>query len=85
MTLKERYYGKNPHGTMHYTNTMGIVVWFPDDNDKFDCDIVSANWCLDHGYSNFRKHKINYTAAGRGYFYKNKRKVYTDEIMRVNF
>ena len=59
MTLKERYYGKNPHGTMHYTNTMGIVVWFPDDNDKFDCDIVSANWCLDHGYSNFRKHKIN--------------------------
>ena len=77
MKLQDKYTNCKPDGSIHYTNTMGVVVWLIDDET-----LVSANWCGDD-YKNFRHHKINTTIGGRCYFWKNRKRIYLDEMIRV--
>ena len=83
MTIEDRYSKRKPDGSMHYCNTIGVAVWYPQDEDKIDSEIISANWIIDIGYKNFRRHKLKMAKSGRPYFWKNRRRIYLDEVMRI--
>ena len=83
--MYKRYAEVVPIGTYAFCNTFGILVFEPDEVDKYkeNCDLVCA-WsnCSENVYG-YHRHKIHYTTAGRAYIRKGSLKIYLDEIMRT--
>lgn len=81
-SLYKRYENKEAIGTLPLTDVACILVFDPDENDKYDCDLVTA---LENSgvRSGFHKHKIFYTSSGRAYIRKGQQRVYLDEVIRV--
>ena len=77
-----RYGDKNPIGAMHFTNCFGVLIYEPDEFDKYDCDLVCC-WCSTDSKYGFHRHQIHYTTSGRDYIRKGSLRIYLDEIMRV--
>lgn len=82
--LYKKYGNCIPIGTKHLTNTFGIVLFEPLEDDKFDCDFISAYWHDGMGYSRFARIKAHTTSNGRLYVLKNNIKYYLDEFLRTD-
>ncbi len=79
--MYKRYANNKPMGTYTLTNCFGLVVFEPDEIDKYDCELVCAWWSTEGMYG-FHKHMIHYTALGRGFIRKGGTRIYLDEVMR---
>lgn len=82
LPMYKRYENIEPVGATHITNTFGLLVYEPDENDKFDCDFVCC-WHNGENAYGFHKHMVHYTTAGRPFIRKGSLRFYLDEIMRV--
>lgn len=80
--MYKRYESQKPIGAISLCNTFGLLVFNPDNEDKYSCDLIAAynNGEKTWGY---HKHKIHYSTAGRAYIRKGSMSIYLDEIMRV--
>lgn len=83
--MYKRYAEVAPIGAYALCNTFGILVFEPDEVDKYkeNCDLICA-WsnCGESVYG-YHRHKIHYTTAGKAYIRKGSLKIYLDEIMRT--
>ena len=68
---------REPDGVMHYTNTIGLAVWFDGDG------LIVADYINDVGYKGFRHHRICYSPSGRTFFWHGGHRIYLDNIMRT--
>lgn len=81
--LYRRYQNERPVGVQALSNTFGIAVFDPLEEDRSDCDYVAA-WFTEDDYEGFHRHKVSYTPSGRAYLRKGRFKFYLDEIMRTD-
>lgn len=79
MTLKQRYKDARPIVVYPITNFGGLVIL---DIDYIDNCVVTA-WDFGDGYMSIRRHKVYYSASGRDYIVKAKRRYYIDDFVRV--
>lgn len=80
--MYKRYSNKKPIGACHFANTFGLLVYEPDDEDVYKCDLITA-WCNGDRAWGYHSNKIHYTASGKAYLRKGSIRVYLDEIMRL--
>ena len=81
-TLHETYGDKKPCGTLTLCTWGGLVLYDPVDDDRYECDFITA-WNLYGKPLNFRRSKVHYTTSGKAYINKGRGRYYLDEIMRV--
>ena len=82
--MYKRYENAAPIGSMALCNTFGVLVYEPDEIDKYkeDCDLIVA-WCnCGESVWGFHKHKIHYSTAGRAFVRKGSMRIHLDEVMR---
>ena len=82
--MYKRYENAAPIGSMALCDTFGVLVYEPDETDKYkeDCDLIVA-WCnCGESVWGFHKHKIHYSTAGRAFIRKGSMRIYLDEVMR---
>lgn len=79
MTLKQLYKDAHPIAVYPITNFGGLAIL---DIDHID-DCVIAAWDFGDGYINIHQHKVYYSASGRDYIVKGKRRYYMDEFLVV--
>lgn len=84
--MYKRYEDKKPCGTCHISNVFGIVLFEPDETDKYkeNCDFIIA-WSNGENLWGFHKHKVHYTTTGKAYIRKGSLKFYLNEIMKCNY
>ena len=80
--LYERYKETRPIGVHTITNTFGLLVFEPLEEDRYDCELVSA-WSTMEGCHGYHRHQISYTPSGRAFIRKGQTRFYLDEIMRT--
>lgn len=81
--LYKTYGAMKPVGTTCISNTFGLQVYEPNENDKYDCDYI-CSWHNGENEWGFHKHKVHYTTSGRTYLRKGSLRIYLDEIMKCN-
>lgn len=78
--MSERYPESAIVGTYPLCNWGGLVFFEPDEDHKFSCDFIVAESYGD-GLKNYSRHNIHYSARGRAYIIRCRRKIYLDEAM----
>lgn len=81
LPMYKRYADCKPVGTAYISGTFGLIVYEPDENDKFDCDFI-CSWHNGETEWGHHKHKIHLN-NGRPFIRKGNLRIYMDEIMRV--
>ena len=76
--LKHFYRNAAPLGVYPMTNFGGLAILALE----YDTAIAAFNW--GEGYTQIRRHKINYTYTGRAYINKNGQRFYFDQVIRTN-
>ena len=81
--MYKRYENAAPMGSMALCNTFGVLVYEPDEIDKYKegCELVAA-WSSGENVWGFHKHMVHYTTAGRAFIRKGSLRIYLDEVMR---
>lgn len=79
--MYKRYSGAMPIGSVQLSNTFGVLIYEPDETDKYDCDCV-CSWCNGEAEWGFHKHMLHYTSCGRAFIRKGSLRIYLDEIMK---
>ena len=82
--MYKRYADIEPIGAIAFCNTFGMVVFEPDEMDKYNdnCDLICA-WSNGENRWGYHRHKIHYSASGKAYIRKGSLRIYMDEIMRT--
>ena len=80
--MYKRYKNAMPIGTVHLSNTFGLQVYEPDENDKYDCDYV-CSWCNGKNEWGFHKHMVHYSTAGRAFIRKGSLRIYLNLVIRT--
>ena len=82
--MYKRYENAAPMGAMALCNTFGVLVYEPDEIDRYKegCELVAA-WCnMGESVWGFHKHKVHYSTAGRAFIRKGSLRIYLDEVMK---
>lgn len=80
--MYKKYELEKPIGAISLSNTFGLLIFNPDEEDKYSCDLIVA-WCNTESTWDYRKHKIYYSDSGRAYIRKRSMCIYLDEVIRV--
>jgi hypothetical protein len=80
--IYKRYKNQKPVGTVCFSNTFGLQVYEPDENDKYDCDYI-CSWYSGEREWGFHKHMVHYSTSGRAFIRKGSLRIYLDEVMRT--
>ena len=80
-SLCKRYAGKKPDGVYALGYDVGVLFFFPMEEDKIDCDYVTA-WEYAGKRSNYRRQQVSTTRSGKMYLRKGRHRIYLDEVMR---
>lgn len=83
LPLYKRYKNEKPVGVQAITNTAGLIVFQPLEEDKPDCDFVTAWTNVLGDPCGYHRSRVHYTLSGRAYLRKGQNRYYLDEIMRV--
>lgn len=80
--MYKRYQNKQPIGVYTLCNTVGVLFFEPDENDKYNdnCDVIAA-YASETRWG-FHRHKIHYNSTGRAYIRKGSYRIYLDEVIR---
>lgn len=77
--MYKRYQNKMPISVVNRCGDFGLVIYFPDDYDKYDCDYV-CSWYNSKYEWGFHKHNIHYTPSGRAFIRKGSLRIYLDDV-----
>ena len=80
--MYKRYSNQKPVGAAYISGTFGLLVYEPDENDKYDCDYV-CSWHSGENEWGFHKHMVHFSTSGRAFIRKGSLRIYLDEIMKV--
>lgn len=81
-SLYQVYSTRRPCGAVALSNCFGLLVFEPTEEDRPETDFITA-WSGTEGARGFRRNKIHYTAAGRGFIRKGSLRFYLDEILKI--
>ena len=83
--MYKRYENVRPIGVIYICNTFGIVVYEPDNVDKYkdNCDLIAA-WYNGEKTWGYHKHEMFFTNAGRMYIRKGSLRIYLDEVTAIH-
>jgi hypothetical protein len=78
-TIYKRYKNQKPVGGTYISDTLGLRVYKPDANDKYDCDYI-CSWRSGEKEWGFHKHIVHYSTDGRAFIRKGFLRIYLDEV-----
>ncbi|MBR5604262.1 MAG: hypothetical protein IKW51_08685 [Bacteroidales bacterium] len=79
--MYKKYKSKKPIGVISLCNTFGILIFNPDDEDKYYCDLIAA-WSNEEKIFGYHRHKIHYSTSGRAYIRKGSMRIYLDNVIK---
>lgn len=88
--LYKRYEDEKPAG-VYSMGYCGYLFFDPIDEDQFECDFVVCyeypNSSDPKGYTraDYRRHNVHYTLRCRPFIYRDRSRVYLDEVIRTNY
>ena len=80
--MYKKYESEKPIGAISLCNTFGLLIFNPDEEDKYSCDLIAA-WNNGESTWGYHKHKVHYSGSGRTYIRKGSMRIYLDEVMIV--
>lgn len=87
--LYKRYENEEPAG-VYSRGYCGYVFFEPTGDDRGACDyVVCYEYASDlspRGYvrKEYRRHTVKYTTGGREFIWRDRARVYLDEVLRAN-
>lgn len=83
--MYKRYANQKPIAAACIGGTLGLKIYEPDKNDKYDCDYICSWYSIWHNVEEwgFHKHMVHYSTSGRAFIRKGSLRIYLDEVMRL--